>query len=135
MNSPIRVKQIDHVTLVVQDLDRSRDFYVSLLGMEEVARPAFSFPGLWFQAGSTQIHLIESNADSGPPGHAIDPGARISRTHHLAFEVDDAHAAAATLQERGLSLADGPKQRPDGPTQVYVLDPDGYLVELFSVDP
>src|SRR5262249_50070306 len=52
----IRVKSIDHVTLVVKDLERSRRFYVDVLGMREVPRPAFSFTGLWFQAGKTQIH-------------------------------------------------------------------------------
>jgi hypothetical protein len=26
----------------------------------------------------------------------------------------------------------GPQSRPDGPRQLYIYDPDGYLVELFS---
>ena len=54
----IAVKSLDHATLVVKDLDRSRRFYVDVLGMREVPRPAFSFAGSWFQAGATQIHLI-----------------------------------------------------------------------------
>jgi catechol 2,3-dioxygenase-like lactoylglutathione lyase family enzyme len=47
--------------------------------------------------------------------------------------VADALVAAARLKELGIPLAAGPKQRPDGPTQIYVQDPDGYLVELFSI--
>ena len=47
----IRVQHIDHVTIVVRDLNRSREFYVGLLGMEEVDRPSFSFAGAWFKAG------------------------------------------------------------------------------------
>src|SRR5688572_23821321 len=50
----LRVKSIDHATFVVKDLERSRRFYVDGLGMDEVPRPAFSFDGLWFQAGATQ---------------------------------------------------------------------------------
>lgn len=130
--TPIRVRYIDHVTLVVKDLERSRRFYVDLLGMEEVARPGFRFPGLWFQAGPSQVHLIGEHAESGPGGVRAAEGASISRTNHFAFEVADALAAAAFLQERGVPPAAGPKQRPDGPTQVYVQDPDGHLVELFS---
>src|SRR5437588_4399821 len=42
--SGVRVRSIDHVTLVVQDLERSRNFYVQTLGMREVPRPGFSFP-------------------------------------------------------------------------------------------
>lgn len=132
MPPPIQVRQIDHVTLVVRDLQRSRRFYVDVLGMAEVERPAFRFDGLWFQAGATQIHLIAEHPESGPPQVQRPDRCLISRTVHFAFEVDDALQAQARLEELGIRLADGPKTRPDGPTQIYVLDPDGYLVELFS---
>ncbi|QDV45684.1 Glyoxalase/Bleomycin resistance protein/Dioxygenase superfamily protein [Stieleria neptunia] len=46
-NSVIRVKAIDHVTIVVEDLARSRDFYRDLLGMVEVDRPDGCMQ-LWF---------------------------------------------------------------------------------------
>ena len=132
MPAPIRVRVIDHVTVVVKDLERSRRFYVDVLGMEEVPRPGFRFPGLWFQAGPSQVHLIGEHEESGPAGSRAPAGASISRTHHFAFEVADAEAAAAILQERGIPLAAGPKRRPDGPMQIYIQDPDGHLVELFS---
>lgn len=130
--SAINVKHIDHVTIVVKDLDRSRDFYVSVLGMQEVPRPGFGFPGLWFQAGATQVHLIGEHSGSGPAGVRPPENCSISRTQHFAFEVESAEAAHARLRELGIPLAAGPKQRPDGPTQLYVYDPDGHLVELFS---
>jgi catechol 2,3-dioxygenase-like lactoylglutathione lyase family enzyme len=133
MSAPIRVRQIDHVTLVVQDLERSRRFYVDVLGMTPVPRPAFPFEGLWFQAGSTQIHLIREHVDSGPARVFVPDECKLSRTRHFAFEVDDALAARDRLLELGLTLADGPKQRPDGPTQIYLFDPDRNLVELFSM--
>ena len=128
----LKVRHIDHVTIVVEDLEASRAFYVDVLGMDDVERPAFGFPGLWFQAGPTQIHLIERSAETGPAGNQIAADASISRTRHFAFEVEDAGAAQAALEGAGLTLASGPKQRPDGPTQIYVQDPDGHLVELFS---
>ena len=133
MSAPIRVKQIDHVTIVVQDLERSRQFYVDVLGMVSESRPAFPFPGLWFRAGSTHVHLILEHPESGPAQVFIPEECRISRTRHVAFEVDDALAARDRLEELGLKLVDGPKQRPDGPTQIYLFDPDRNLVELFSV--
>jgi catechol 2,3-dioxygenase-like lactoylglutathione lyase family enzyme len=131
---PIRVRQIDHVTFVVRDLQASRAFYEGVLGMESVPRPNFSFPGLWFQAGSTQIHLILEHSESGPAG-ANRPGGNvaISRTHHVAFEVDEAKPAIERLSDLGIPIISGPKFRPDGPTQFYVLDPDGNLIELFAV--
>ncbi|WP_437229566.1 VOC family protein [Planctomicrobium sp. SH661] len=128
---PIRVKQIDHVTLVVANLEASRRFYVDVLGMQQVPRPNFNFDGLWFQAGSTLIHLILEHAESGPAGNHIPPGSSVSRTRHFAFEVDDALAAKRVLDELGIPLVAGPKTRPDGATQICILDPDRHVIELF----
>jgi catechol 2,3-dioxygenase-like lactoylglutathione lyase family enzyme len=132
MSTSIRVRFIDHVTIVVKDVERSRQFYVGVLGMEDVPRPGFGFGGAWFQAGPSQIHLVEESAASGPAGLGKSSGTSLSRGHHFAFEVADALAAARSLADQGIKLAAGPKQRPDGPTQIYVHDPDGHLVELFS---
>jgi catechol 2,3-dioxygenase-like lactoylglutathione lyase family enzyme len=132
MSSPIRVRRIDHVTLVVKDLEVSRKFYVDVLGMEQVPRPAFSFEGLWFQAGTTQVHLILEHDESGPAQAFIPERCAISRTRHFAFEVEDAHQAKAALDELGIPTVHGPKSRPDGPIQLYLMDPDENLVELFS---
>jgi len=130
---PIKVKSIDHVTFVVASLERSREFYRDVLGMAEVSRPNFAFPGLWFQAGATQIHLILEHKESGPARVALADGLAISRTRHVAFEVDDASATVRRLAELGIPIASGPKQRPDGPTQLYIFDPDGNLIELFAM--
>jgi catechol 2,3-dioxygenase-like lactoylglutathione lyase family enzyme/uncharacterized protein YunC (DUF1805 family) len=128
----MKVKSIDHVTLVVKDLERSRQFYVDVLGMREVPRPAFSFAGSWFQAGATQIHLILEYPGSGPAGNPLAATQRNSRTHHMAFLMDDAEAALPYLKEKGVSILSGPKPRPDGYVQVFVTDPDGHVVELCS---
>jgi len=128
----IKVKQIDHVTIVIADIETTRRFYVDVLGMQQVPRPAFNFPGIWFQAGATQIHATTESPEAGRAGWA-DRGTTVaSRGHHFAFEVDDAEAAAERLRELGIEIVAGPKHRPDGPIQLYIHDPDGHLVELFS---
>ena len=126
----IRVRHIDHVTLVVRDVEASRGFYVGLLGMTEVPRPAFSFDGAWFQAGATLIHLIAEHDRSGPAGYPVDVLVRSSRNHHFAFEVEDAYAAATALKAKGIPLIDDAKFRPDGAVQVFLADPDHHVVEL-----
>lgn len=135
MSSPISVKHIDHVTLVVKSVQASRDFYVGLLGMNEVARPSFNFGGAWFQAGATLIHLIEEHPESGPAGFPDEVLKKSSRNHHFAFEVDDARAAAETLKSMNVELVDDAKQRPDGAIQVFLTDPDGHVVELCTSHP
>ena len=131
--SPVKVKQIDHITLIVRDVEASRRFYVDLLGMEEVARPAFTFDGAWFRAGSTLIHLIKEHDRSGPAGYPVEVLVRSSRNHHFAFEVDDAKVVADQLKSMGINLLDDAKLRPDGATQVFVTDPDHHVVELCSM--
>jgi catechol 2,3-dioxygenase-like lactoylglutathione lyase family enzyme/uncharacterized protein YunC (DUF1805 family) len=133
--SGIAVKSIDHVTLVVKDLESSRRFYVDVLGMREVPRPAFTFAGSWFQAGKTQIHLILEYAGSGPAGNWLPQAQRGPRTQHLAFEVADALAVHEQLKQLGVAILSPPKPRPDGWMQVFVTDPDGHVVELCSPAP
>ena len=130
--SGLQVKCIDHATLVVKDLERSRRFYRDIMGMREIARPAFSFAGLWFQAGTTQIHLILEYEGSGPAGNLLPAAKRTSRTQHVAFLVEDATAAFAHLQAMAVPLIAPPKPRPDGYMQVFVTDPDGHVIELCS---
>lgn len=133
--APIKVKHIDHITLVVKSVEASRQFYVGLLGMSEVPRPDFDFAGAWFQAGATLIHLIEEHDRSGPAGFPDEVLLKSSRNHHFAFEVEDAKAAAETLKELGIDLVDDAKTRPDGAVQAFLTDPDGHVVELCTSNP
>lgn len=131
-SAAIGVKTLDHVTLVVADLDRSAGFYVDLLGMQRVDRPTFGFPGLWFQAGNTQIHLILQNPKSSPAGlPEAPPEAAAGRVFHYAFEVADFQYAIERLKSAGIRIR-GTGLRPDGCHQVWCYDPDGHVVELFS---
>ena len=126
--------RIQHVGLVVSDLGRSRRFYTHALGLEEVPRPAnFAFDGAWFRFGGTELHLLSDAHATGGAGQP-DPGSGAERgmTHHLAFAVDDLDAACARLAENGVALAGGPMPCGDGYVQVFFLDPDGHVLELFQ---
>ena len=81
----IVVKTIDHITIVAKDLDKSVEFYVDLLGMQSVYRPDFGFPGRWFQAGQTQIHLNQESAAAGSAGLPPSGGSEISACISLRF--------------------------------------------------
>lgn len=127
----IQVQTFDHITLVVKDLEASRQFYVDFLGMDHVPRPGFSFDGHWFQIGGQQIHLILEHDQSGKAGN-LDPENN-TRTHHFAFQVQDANDAYDKAVSRGISIVSPPKSRPDGATQTFVNDPDGHIIELCSL--
>jgi catechol 2,3-dioxygenase-like lactoylglutathione lyase family enzyme len=126
--------RIQHVGLVVSDLERSRRFYRDALGLDEVPRPAnFTFDGAWFRFGEYELHLLSEEHTTGGAGQPdAGPGATRGMTHHLAFEVDDLDAACVRLSAAGVQLAGGPMPRGDGVTQVFFLDPDGYVLEYFQ---
>jgi catechol 2,3-dioxygenase-like lactoylglutathione lyase family enzyme len=138
MNSsynPLQVHSFDHVTLIVDNLEATRRFYVDLLGMTERPRPDFNFPGAWFEIGNVQIHATVSGDLAGLAGWGDRQVKSISRGHHFAFEISDMDTALAKIAELDLEIGDGPKQRPDGANQVYIYDPDRHLVELFTKPP
>ena len=132
----MEVRSLNHAALLVKDVDRSRYFYGQVLGMKEVPRPSsFDFPGAWFRAGHTEIHII-GEAEAGravqvqPGGYRRD---ELSRGYgaHIAFEVADLEAAQQRLRSFDVEIVGGPRQRGDGVMQMYILDPDNYVVELF----
>ena len=126
--------RLQHVGLVVRDLDSSRRFYAGALGLEEVPRPSnFTFDGAWFRFGGTEIHLLAEAHTTGGAGQGdAGTGADRGLTHHLACEVDDLQAARSRLAAHGVELEGGPMPRGDGVTQVFFRDPDGYVLELFQ---
>src|SRR3954471_15310437 len=87
--SAINVNSFDHVTLICADLEATRRFYVDFLGMTPVPRPAFKFPGLWFQSGNMQIHATQAGPEAGRAGWANQGNTIVSRGHHIAFAVDN----------------------------------------------
>src|SRR5918992_5035740 len=108
--------RIQHVGLVVSDLERSRRFYGETLGLEEIPRPPnFTFAGTWFRLGDEEIHLLAEADTTGRAGMP-DPGAGIAGglVTHIAIEVDDLSAWQERLDERGITLASGPMPRGDG---------------------
>src|SRR5437667_1721736 len=87
--------RLQHVGLIVSDLERSRRFYAEALRLEEVPRPAnFTFAGAWFRFGDSEIHLLAEVHTTGRAG-APDPGpsGAFGLVSHIALEVEDLGAA------------------------------------------
>jgi catechol 2,3-dioxygenase-like lactoylglutathione lyase family enzyme len=125
--------RIQHVGLVVADLERSRRFYAQALGLEEVPRPAnFTFDGAWFRFGGTELHLLVEAHTTGGAGHDAGEGAARGLTSHVAFQVEELEPALERLAAHGVELAGGPMPRGDGYRQAFFRDPDGHVLELFA---
>ena len=121
----LRPKALDHVGLVVTDMDRTLRFYEAL-GLELLRRKGPNADGVSsavLRVGDQEINLFADPANS-----AADKDERI---HHFCFAMESADIAAliAALGRAGIEVAKGPIERRDG-TSLFVNDPDGIRVEL-----
>jgi catechol 2,3-dioxygenase-like lactoylglutathione lyase family enzyme len=120
------IQELNHVAIHVADVERSCEFYGGVLCLERIPRPAFTFPGAWFRLGVNQeLHII---------GGRAEPVASGNRGNHFALRVDELDPWEAHLQKTGAEFR-ARKQRPDGAWQVFLRDPDGHVIELFTPVP
>jgi lactoylglutathione lyase len=113
---------INHVTLVVKNLEIASKFYEEELGLELIPAFLLDFPASFFKINDTQqLHLTEWDNDE------------VSFRGHVCLEVDDINTIFWRMKELGV-IDVKPwgyvRQLPDGPIQMFVRDPSGNLVEL-----
>ena len=128
------MRGIQHCALVVSDLDRSRRFYGDALGLTEIDRPSsFEFAGAWFRAGDDEVHLIvEMDTTMRAGGAPTGAGLGVGLVTHLALEVDDLATTLERARSQAVEVGGGPMPRGDGVDQAFLLDPDGYVIEVFE---
>lgn len=116
---------IDHVQLAMPPGGeaKARAFYGSLLGLEEIAKPAAlaGRGGAWFRSGSVQVHLgVEE---------AIQP----ARKAHPAFRVHGLAELVRRCETAGYAITrDTPLP---GQDRVHIADPFGNRIELIELSP
>jgi len=120
-------KGISAITLFVEDLAATKQFYQEVFGLpvhyEDDASVVFNF-------GNTLINLLAVTEAHGliEPAAVADPaaGSRVQFT----IEVDDVDAMCAELAKRGVGLLNGPMDRPWGIRTASFRDPGGHIWEI-----
>ena len=117
-----------HIAIISSDWEKAREFYVNKLGFEltrEVYRPAQDDYLRMLSLGETTLELfIRPDA----PQRVNNPEAMGLR--HLAFRVEDAVAAAAWLNSRGIETEPIREDLVNGGTFTFFKDPDGLPLEI-----
>ena len=117
-----------HIAIISSDWEKAKDFYIDKLGFElvrEVWRPAQNDYLRMLSLGETTLELfIRPDA----PQRVNNPEAMGLR--HLAFRVEDAEAAAAWLNRRGIETEPIREDLVNGGKFTFFRDPDGLPLEI-----
>ena len=122
---------INHLAISVKDLNRSAEFYGKVLKLPEITNRSKIEGIRWFVLGDgRELHLIS----------VIKENVTINKALHLGLSTarfDDFVKRIAALK---IPYSDWPGKpntvfiRADGIKQIYFQDPDGYWIEVNSVE-
>jgi len=125
---------IDHVAIVVKDLDATLRFYTETLGFREIFREVVYDQGVetvGLQAGDSFVELLLPLDESSPI--ARYRGESAAKLHHTAYRVYDLAAKLAQLKAAGVRLIDEHPRRGARGSLIAFLHPKathGVLIEL-----
>jgi methylmalonyl-CoA epimerase len=131
-------KRIDHIAIVVKDLDAALRVYRDVLGLplervEEVPAEKVKVAFLPLPEGDGEVELVQPTAaDTGIARYLAKRGEGM---HHICFEVDDIQAAMNEMSASGLQvLEDEPRLGGQGQKYVFIhpKTAHGVLIELYE---
>lgn len=121
------IRHIDHIAIVVSDMDRAVEFYTGVLGLRLVrdGRSRGGEKKSFIGTESEVIVALTEDRKRGGGGFESAGG-----VHHIAFRVDDVEKAAQVLKERGVEFIEEKISEDGKITAYHFLDPDGLELEI-----
>jgi catechol 2,3-dioxygenase-like lactoylglutathione lyase family enzyme len=116
---PFKVTKLDHVSVLITDMERSRTFYRDVIGLKPIHKPrTFDFEVLWFDLGDQHLHcLLKDKPDT-------------TSARHFALRVSDVGFARAYFQSLGMSVQETTVI--PGADRFFIHDPDGNRIEIIQ---
>lgn len=131
------VKRIDHVAILVDDLDATLSFWRDALGMELTHiqdTPTENAQVAFLPTGGSEIELVRpTTPDSGLARFLEKRGPGL---HHICLEVDDINGMLEQLKERGVALINEEPRLGSGGRKYAFIHPksaNGVMVELYEL--
>jgi catechol 2,3-dioxygenase-like lactoylglutathione lyase family enzyme len=120
-------KRIGAITLFVEDLAATKQFYQEVFGLpvhfEDDDSAVFDF-------GNTLVNLLKSTAAADLIGPAVMAPPHAGARFQFTINVDDVDATCADLTRRGVELLNGPMDRPWGVRTASFRDRGGHIWEI-----
>ncbi len=132
MNTSEIYFRLDHVMLRVLDLEKSLAFYRDTLGMKVLRHTKYE-SGRFTNVFLSFDEATQSSLELTYNWDQKEPYEKGQAFGHLACMVNDIHLAVKNLEQRGVTIKTPPKQMSHGKrTIAFILDPDGYAIELIE---
>ena len=131
------IKKINHVAVVVEDMEKALSFWRDALGMElhELRDvPAEKSQVAFLPLEGSEVELVVPTSDDSGIAKYLDK--RGPGMHHICLEVDDIVGMLAQLRSRGVRLInDEPRTGADGKRYAFIHpeSTSGVLVELYEL--
>ena len=131
--------KIDHVAIVVKDLEATIALYTQTPGFQPVYRETVADQGVeavGLEAGDSIIELLRPLDEESPI--AKFRGDAATKLHHTAYRVDNLEASLADLRSKGVRLIDEHPRKGAHDNLIAFLHPKstgGVLVELCQHEP
>jgi methylmalonyl-CoA/ethylmalonyl-CoA epimerase len=132
----VRTRRIHHLGVAVRDLEEAFDTYTRLFGAELEHRETLEAQGveaIAIKVGESRVELLGALGEDTPVGRFL--ARRGPGMHHVAYGVEDVHAALADLVSEGAQLIDEEPRLGLYGLQVAFVHPDsvhGVLAEVVS---
>jgi glyoxylase I family protein len=127
----ISLQSIHHIAIICSDYDRSKKFYVEVLGLSVAAEHYRADRRSWKLDLEVQgQYAIELFSFPGSPPRSSGPEACGLR--HLAFTVQDLEACISHLKASGVSVEPLRIDPHTGKRFTFFPDPDGLPLELYE---
>jgi methylmalonyl-CoA/ethylmalonyl-CoA epimerase len=132
-----KVKQINHVAVVVDDMQQALTFWCDALGMELHGLrdvPAEKSQVAFLPLPGSEVELVQPTSDDS--GIAKYLAKRGPGMHHLCLEVDDIEGMMSQLKSKGVRLInEEPRTAADGKKYAFIHpeSTSGVLVELYQI--
>jgi catechol 2,3-dioxygenase-like lactoylglutathione lyase family enzyme len=126
--------ELNHYFVRVLDLERTKDFYVDVLGFEVMPRPDFPFNGYWLGVnGKIQVHMGQAGIENEELYYlgttkesALDNSGVID---HISFLATEPEKFLARFNDLGIGAR--PRSLPEAELyQIFIKDPNGLTIEL-----
>ena len=121
--------RMEHLLVLTDDIEGTKDFYCRALGLEVGDRPPLEFPGHWlYVEGVPCIHVADREAYTAHSGRLGIP-ASPDAVDHVAFNGNDYAEAVARLEREGVA-ARANAVPGAGLRQLFLEDPNGLKIEI-----